>query len=178
MKKADHKFFFHVAVFVILTTVLISCGSRRTFETQAPVHQFGRYEIVEIPDFGSDIPNSPPDLQLQIPNQLAKKLRKELTFTGVVRSPVAASSGVMIIDGTIIDIQPPEWYKQLVRTTSIVIKIRFTDKESGTLIAESSFEGTSKFGLISGSVLLGASGRATDEIISYLKSNYVRRSIR
>lgn len=170
MKTTEYKLFFYVLAFMVLTITLISCGSRRTFETQAPVHKFGKYEIVEIPDFESDIPNSPPDLQWRIPDQLAKKLRKKLTFTDVIRLSVATSSNVMIIDGTIIDIQPPEWYKQLGRTASIVIKIRFIDKENGTLIAESKFEGTSKFGLISGS------GRATDEIVSYLKSNYVRRS--
>lgn len=174
MRIPTYRAVFHFSVFMILTIAVISCGSRRTFETQAPTQKFGSFEIIEIPDFTSDIPNSPPDLQWQIPNQLAKKLRADLTFTGVTRLPVDTSRNVMTIDGAIVDINPPEWYKQLTKTASIVIRIKFIDKEEGTLIAESKFEGTAKFGLLSGSILLGASGRATDEIVDYLKSNYTK----
>ncbi len=173
MKVKKKKAINYILILTTITIILVSCGSRRTFETLSPERKFANYEIVEIPDFKSDIPNSPPELQWQLANQFAKKLRQERTFSGVSRSPVEANSaGVMLIEGTIISIQPPEWYKQVVKTTKIVIGVRFIDKQEEVVIAEARFEGSSKMGLISGGIILGSGGRAIDEIIAYLNSNY------
>ncbi|MGI9533746.1 MAG: hypothetical protein ACR2NW_02245 [Thermodesulfobacteriota bacterium] len=161
----------HIVLITAITIILISCGSRRTFETQAPTQSFASYAIIEIPDFKSDIPNSPPELQWQLPNQLAKKLKSDSTFTGVSRSPLDITNGVLIVDGTVTDMQPPEWYKQIVKTGKIVIKVRFIDKAESLVIAESTFEGTSKWGLLGGAMVF-ADVRAIDEIFDYLKANY------
>lgn len=162
----------HIFIITVFAILLISCGgSRRTFQTQAPTQSFASYAIVEIPDFKSDVPNSPPELQWQLPNHLAKKLKSDSLFTGVSRSPLDVTDGVLIIDGTVTDIQPPEWYKQIIKTGKIVIKVRFIDKAESLVIAESAFEGTSKWGLLGGTRVL-ADSRAVDELVSYIKSNY------
>lgn len=161
----------YIFIFTALTIFLISCGSRRTYETQAPTQSFATYDIIEIPDFKSNIPNSPPELQWQLPNHLAKKLKSDSIFTGVSRSPLDFSNGVLIVDGTVTDIQPPEWYKQIVKTGKIVINVRFIDKAESLVIAESTFEGTSKWGLFGGGMVL-ADVRAIDELVEYLRINY------
>lgn len=161
----------HIFLITGIAIILISCGSRRTFETQAPTQSFASYAIIEIPDFKSNIPNSPPELQWQLPNHLAKKLKSDSTFTGVSRSPLDITNSVLIVDGTVTDMQPPEWYKQIIKTGKIVIKVRFIDKAESLVIAESTFEGTSKWGLLGGAMVF-ADVRAIDEIVDYLKANY------
>ena len=161
----------HIFILTAVVIILVSCGSRRTYQTQAPTQSFAQYAIIEIPDFKSEIPNSPPELQWQLPNQLAKKLKSNSIFTGVSRSPLDITNGVLIVDGTVTDIQPPEWYKQIVKSGKIVINVRFIDKAESTVIAESTFEGTSKWGLLGGGMVF-ADVRAIDEIVDYLKANY------
>ena len=158
-------------IFLIVSFFLVSCGSRRTFETQAPTQSFASYAIVEIPDFKSDIPNSPPEMQWRLPNQLAKKLKSKNIFTGVSRSPLDFSDGVLIVDGTVTEVSPPEWYKQMVKSGKIIINVRFIDKAESLVIAESSFEGTAKWGILGGGMVF-ADVRAIDELTDYLQNNY------
>lgn len=161
----------NILIFAVLAILLVSCGSRRTYQTQAPTEKFSTFELIEIPDFKSDIPNSPPELQWQLPNHLSKKLKSKNLFTGVSRSPLDISKGVLIVDGTVTDIQPPEWYKQIVKSVTIVIKVRFIDKAESLVIAESSFEGTSKLGLLGGMRVV-ADDKVIGEIVDYIKTNY------
>lgn len=158
----------------IFTIVLISsCGSRRTFEKQAPTQSFASYTLLEIPDFKTDIPNAPPDLLWTIPNQLSKRLKTDNTFTGVSRAPLDFTNEVLILDGTVTEIQPREWYKQLVKSGKIVVNVKFVDKSESLVIAESTFEGTAKWGLLGGGMVF-ADIRVVDEILDYLKGNRPR----
>ena len=163
-----HKFLF---ILIGASLLIVSCGSRRTFETQRPTESFASYAIVEIPDFKSDIPNSPEDMQWRLPNQLAKKLKSKNIFTGVSRSPLDFSTGVLIVDGTVTKISPPEWYKQMIKSVTISINVRFIDKSESLVIAESSFEGTAKWGLLGGTQVF-ADVRAIDELVDYMQANY------
>lgn len=159
------------ALIIIILIITVSCGSRRTYQTQAPTQSFASYAIVEIPDFKSDIPNTPADTLWRMPNQLAKKLKAKNIYDGVSRSRLDFSNRVLIVDATITDIQPPEWYKQVVKTGKVIITVRFIDKTESLVIAESSFEGTAKWGLLGGGMVF-ADVRAIDEIVDYMKDNY------
>ena len=165
----------HITIIVIISLFAVSCGSRRTYQTQAPTQSFASFAIVEIPDFKSDIPNTPTDLLWRLPNQLSKKLKSKNIFTGVSRSQLDFSNGVLIVDATVTEIQPPEWYKQVVKTGKIIITVRFIDKVESLVIAESSFEGTAKWGILGGGMVF-ADVRAIDEIVDYLSENYPPRS--
>lgn len=169
------KGFYKATSVIIILLFILSCGSRRTFETQAPTQNFASYVILEIPDFKSDVPNSPPDLQWTIPNQISKKLKDDYAFTGVSRAPLDLSTDVLIVDGTITEISPSEWYKQIVKSGKIVVKVRFIDKSESLVIAESSFEGTAKWGLLGGGRVF-ADIRVVDEIVDYLKQNRLGRN--
>ena len=163
----------NIFIFIAITILLISCGgSKRTFETQPPTQRLATYIILEIPNFKLEVPNSPAELQWQLPDQLAKKLKSDNIFTGVSRVPLDISNGVLVVDATVTDIQPPEWYKQIFKTCTIVIKVRFIDKADDIVIAESTFEGTSKWGFISGGMVF-ADVRAIDELFEYIKANYL-----
>ena len=70
-----------------------------------------------------------------------EKLEEEKLFIGVSRSPVDLKKGVLILDGTLRDFTPKDWYKQLVKTGKIVVDIRFVDKANNNVIAEAAFEG-------------------------------------
>ena len=156
----------YIFIFAVISIVLVSCGSRRTYQTQAPTEKFANFELIEIPDFKSDIPNSPPEIQWQLPNNLSKKLKSKNLFSGVSRSPLDITESVLIIDGTVIDIQPPEWYKQIIKSGKISIKVRFIDKAESLVIAESTFEGSSK------GMRVQAEKEVVDELVDYIKSNY------
>jgi len=160
-----------IALVLIISLITVSCGSRRTYQTQAPTQSFSSFAIVEIPDFKSDIPNTPADTLWRMPNSLAKKLKSKNVYDGVSRSQLDFSNGVLIVDATITEIQPPEWYKQVIKTGTIIITVRFIDKAESLVIAESSFEGKAKWGLLGGGMVF-ADVRAIDEIVDYLKDNY------
>lgn len=167
--------FYLKSITVLTALVLIigitSCGSRRTFETQSPTQNLASYTILEIPDFHSAVENVPPDLLWNLPNQLEKELRLDNTFAGVSRAPLDIKEGVLILDGTITEISPKEWYKQIVKSGKIVVKVRLIDKEESLVIAEAYFEGTAKWGLLGGGMVF-ADIRLVNEITDYLKQNH------
>lgn len=151
-----------------------SCGSRRTFETQAPTQNLAGYTILEIPDFHSNVEGISPDTLWTMPNQIAKELRNDNTFTGVSRAPLDISNGVLILDGTITEVKPKEWYKQAVSNIKVVVKVRLIDKAESLVIAEAYFEGTASWGVLGGGKVV-ADKRLIDEIVDYLKQNYPNR---
>lgn len=74
---------------------------------------------------------------------------------------------VLILKGTITDVHPREWYRHLVRTGRIVVKMQLVDKSERLIIAEAFFEGTARWGLLGGSMLF-ADIRVVDEITDYI----------
>ena len=153
---------------------ILSCGgSKRTFETQSPTQDLSTYVVLEIPDFKSSVPHVPEQSLWQIPNDLAKKLEYNKTFVGVSRGAVDITDGVLILDGIITDIQPPEWYKQIVKDVTITTNVRLIDKAESLVIAEVYFEGTAKWGLLGGTSVF-ADIRLVDEIINYLEQKFPR----
>lgn len=160
---------FITALLVIL--VFSSCGSRRTFETQSPTQNLASYVILEIPDFQSAVDGVPPDLLWNLPNQLEKEIKLDNTFAGVSRAPLDIREGVLILDGTITEVSPKEWYKQIVKSGKIVVKVRLIDKEESLVVAEAYFEGTAKWGLLGGGMVF-ADIRIVNEIADYLKQEH------
>ncbi len=148
-----------------------SCGGQRTFQTAPPTEGLAKYLIMEIPDFTSTLGFLPPDSLWSIPNEISDRLRREQVFTGVSRSPVELSEGVLIMEGNIVELSPKEWYERTVRTIKVVADVRFIDKTENRVVAEARFEGISKAGAVSGGVPFAYS-RLADEIVRYIKSNY------
>ncbi len=153
--------------------LLNACGSRRTYVTQASVEGFATFPLIEIPDFKSSDPLIPQDLLWRVPNEIAEKLKKQNVFVGVSRSPLEISEGVLLMEGTVVEVSPVEWYKQIVNNGIVKVNIRIIEKENNKLIAEADFEGTAKWGLFGGGRVF-ADMRLIDEIASYIKSNYAK----
>ncbi|MER3447432.1 MAG: hypothetical protein C4291_11615 [Candidatus Dadabacteria bacterium] len=153
---------------IILFTA--SCGSQRTFQTKSSPTGFRKYIIVEIPDFKMSSSSAPTDATWKIPNEIAERLKKEDIFTGVSRSPVSINDGVLVVDGTL-DFTPAPWYERIVATQRIIAHVRFINKSDNSIIAEATFEGTSKGGIVSGGLYF-AYMRLADEIVDYIKLNY------
>jgi len=159
--------------FILIGIILIfSCGAQRTYQTKSPPGGFASYVIVEILDFKTSVNPVPPDVIWKIPNEIAEKLRKELLFTGVSRSPVDLSDRVLILDGTMVGYTPTVWYKRLVNTGRAIATVRFIDKSENKVIAEASFEGTAQGGMLFGGGMLFADRRLADEVVQYIKRNY------
>jgi hypothetical protein len=148
----------------------VSCSGQRTFQTNPPTAGFSRYVIVEIPDFKTPLDSIPSDVAWRIPNEIAERLKREGLFTGVSRSPVDINDRVLTLNGSIVNFTPRTWYEQLVRTVNVVANVRFVDKAENRVIAEATFEGTSKAGALSGGVPF-AYIRLADEIVEYMKLN-------
>jgi hypothetical protein len=167
-KKMDFLSLFFLTVLVLLS---YSCGAQRTFQTTPPTEGLARYVVIEIPDFKSSLNYLPPDTFWVIPNEIAEKLGREQIFAGVSRAPVDISEGVVILEGTVVELTPKDWYEQAVRTVKVVADVRFVDKAEKRVVAEAKFEGISKAGAVSGGVPFAYS-RLVDEILRYIKLNY------
>lgn len=156
----------------ILTGIILftSCASERTFQTKSSPTGFRKYIIVEIPDFKMSSGSAATDATWKIPNEIAERLKKEDIFTGVSRSPVGINEGVLVVDGTL-DFTPVPWYKQIVSTQKVTAHVRFINKSDNSVIAEATFEGISKGGIVSGG-LYYAYMHVADEIVNYIKLNY------
>lgn len=150
----------------------VSCGGQRTFQTVPPTEGLAKYVIIEIPDFKSSLGFLPPDTLWSIPNGIAERLRRDQVFTGVSRSTVDLSEGVIVLEGNIVELTPKEWYERTVRTVKVVADVRFVDKTENRVVAEAKFEGISKAGAVSGGVPFAYS-RLVDEIVRYIKSNNI-----
>jgi hypothetical protein len=163
--------------FLVTVAFIISCGSQRTFQANPPTQVLAGYVIIEIPDFKTSLGYVPPDAVWRIPNEIATRLEREKLFTGVSRAPITINERVVILEGDIVEFKPTTWYEQLVRTVKIVANVRFIDKAENRVIAEATFEGTSKAGAVSGGVPF-AYFRLVDEIVQYIKMNYASVSLR
>jgi hypothetical protein len=148
----------------------ISCGGQKTFQTKSSPSGFRRYVIVEIPDFKMSSSSAPADAAWKVPNDIAEELKKEDLFAGVSRSPVSITDGVLIVDGTL-DFTLVPWYKQIVRTQKVSAHVRFINKSDNSVIAEATFEGISKGGIVSGGLYF-AYMRLASEIVDYIKLTY------
>lgn len=157
----------------VLTGIILftaSCASERTFQTKSSPSGFRRYIIVEIPDFKMSSSSTTTDATWKIPNEIAEGLKKEDIFTGVSRSPVGITDGVLVVDGTL-DFTLVPWYKQMVTTQKVTAHVRFINKSDNSVIAEATFEGVSKGGMVSGGLYF-AYTRLANEIVDYIKLNY------
>ncbi len=163
--------FFQLSFLLGLVIFIISCGAQRTYQTAPPTEGLARFVIIEIPDFKTSLTYVPPDSLWSIPNEIADKLKRDQTFVGVSRSPLDVTEGVMVMEGTITKLEPKEWYEQAVRTVKVAADVRFLDKRDNRVIAEATFEGTSKAGAVSGGVPFAYS-RLADEIVRYINANY------
>lgn len=164
---------FEIVAFILIIVFTNSCGTQKTYQKLQPTGGLGEYVIIQIPDLKTNLEFFPADITWHIPNQIAEKLTKEKLFIGVSRSPVDINKSVLILDGTLTDFSPKDWYKQLVNTGRIVVDVQFIDKSDGRVIAEAKFEGTAKWGVLGGGMAY-ADNRLVDEIIEYIKLSYSR----
>jgi hypothetical protein len=74
------------------------------------------------------------------------------------------------VDGTV-DFTPLRWYERIVTTQKVTAHVRFINKSDNSVIAEATFEGVSKGGIVSGGLYF-AYMRLADEIVDYIKLNY------
>lgn len=168
MNKKKLLFLFALPFLIFL---LSSCGSKRTFEKQPPSQRLASFPILEIPDFTSLVPQTPAQLSWSMPNEIEKQLKEKNLFVGVSRSPVDISEDVLLLQGTITEINPIEWYKQLVNNVTIIVNVKFVEKSSGNIVAEADFEGKAKWGIFGGSRVF-ADIRVVDEIVAYIERKY------
>lgn len=159
--------------FVLVGIILFafSCVSEKTFQSKSSPGGFRKYIIVEIADFkmASDSSVST-DATWKIPNEISEKLKKEEIFTGVSRSPASITEGVLVVDGTL-DFIPAPWYERIVATQKVTAHVRFINKSDNSVIAEATFEESSKGDVFSGGLSYDYK-RLADEIVDYIKLNY------
>lgn len=168
MNKKISLFLFTLPILLFLIT---SCGSKRTFEIQPPIQRLAAYPLLEIPDFKSNVPQTPDQLTWKLPNEIENKLVDKELFVGISRSPVDISEDVLVLQGTITEIYPLEWYKQIVKSVTIEINVKFIEKNSGNIVAEANFEGKAKWGILGGTRVF-ADIRVVDEIVAYIERKY------
>lgn len=154
-----------------ITFFTVSCGGQRTFQSNPPVGGFAKYVIVEVQDFRTNLDYVPADAVWEISNEVAERLKEEDLFAGVTRSRVELTDRVLIVSGNIVGFEPKTWYKQAIQTIRVTADVRFIDKESNSVMAEATFEGTAKGGVVSGGIFY-AYKRMADEIVEYMKINY------
>jgi hypothetical protein len=158
-------------VLVGIIFVTVSCVSEKTLQTKSSPGGFRKYVIVEIPDFKMSSDSSvSTDATWKIPNEISEKLKKTELFTGVSRSPAGITDGVLVVDG-ILDFTPAPWYEQIVTTQKVTAHVRFINKSDNSVMAEATFEETSKGGIFSGGLSFDYK-RLADEIVAYIKLNY------
>ncbi len=155
----------------IILFLLSSCGSKRTFEKQPPIQRLAAYSILEIQDFSSTVPQTPEQLPWKLPNDIEDKLIDKELFVGISRSPVDISENVLVLQGTITEIYPLEWYKQIVKSVTIAINVKFVEKDTGNIVADADFEGKAKWGILGGTRVF-ADIRVVDEIVAYIERKY------
>jgi len=78
-----------------------------------------------------------------------------------------------MLQGTLTDFSPKNWYKQLIITGRIVVDVQFIDKSDRRVIAQAIFEGTARWGVLGGGMAF-ADNRLVDEIIEYKRQDYSR----
>ena len=161
-----------IFLFTIVTVALVagSCTSRRIVQIKSPTTKFGNYLIAEIPDFKSKVPKIPTELKWQLANKLANELKAKNVFVGVSRAPINSSENILILDATITRVDPPEWYKQVIKAGEIGVNVRFIDKDKTTTIASANFSAIYRAGVISGGMIL-ADRIIINEIVNYIKDN-------
>ncbi len=154
-----------------ITFLTVSCGSQRTFQSNPPTGGFAKYVIVEVQDFRTRLDYVPADAVWEISNEITDRLKEEDLFTGVTRSRVELTDRVLIVSGSIVGFEPKAWYKQAIKTIRVTANVRFIDKASGRVVAEATFEGAAKGGVVSGGIFY-AYKRLADEVVEYMKINY------
>ena len=161
----------YYALAIIIIPILQACGTQRTYLGTSPQKGFGQYAIIEIHDFDTTTISAPTEVFWSIPNDIAERLTNEKLFVGVSRSPVDITDSVIVMEGTVTDFTPRDWYKQLIESGKIVVRIRFIDKSNQYIVADASFEGTAKWGALGGGMHF-ADKRLVDEIVKFIKVNF------
>jgi hypothetical protein len=157
--------------------MVAACAIGYTRVAKAPDAPLRNYKIIEIPDLaGSD--QIPAEVKNSIPNQVAEELGKEKLFAKVERSDAGKGESIVLLSGRVIQYNPgsrgmryltgPLWG---VGKGSIIVNVKFIEKDSRKELADSSFEGEIKGGLFGGGIDETYKTIA-DEIVHFIKSNY------
>ena len=117
---------------------------------KAPDAPLRNYKIIEIPDLtGSD--QIPAEVKISISTHVAEELGKEKLFAKIERSDTGKGESIVLLSGRVVQYNPgsrgmryltgPLWG---VGKGSIIVNVKFIEKDSRKELAESSFEGEIK----------------------------------
>jgi len=154
-----------------------ACAVGYTRVTKAPEAPLRNYKVMEIPDLqGSD--QVPAEMKKVISDQIAEELRKEKLFARIDRSSATGDESVVLLSGRVVQYNPgsrgmryltgPLWG---VGRGSIIVNVKFVEKQSGKELADSSFEGEIRGGIFGGGID-ETYDKIAEEIVQFVKSNY------
>ena len=164
------------ALFLTMSFIT-ACAIGYTRVTKAPETPLKSYKILEIPDLiGGD--QVPMEVKNTIPSIVAEELAKETLFAKIDRSDDGSKESVVLLSGRVVQYNPgnrgmryltgPLWG---VGKGSIIVNVKFVDKDTGKELADSSFEGEIKGGIFGGGIDETYS-KIAEEIVQFIKTNY------
>lgn len=167
------------ALWLLICTMpfVAACAIGYTRVAKAPDAPLRNYKILEIPDLtGSD--HIPAEVKNSIPNLVAEELGKEKLFARIERSDSGKGESIILLSGRVVQYNPgsrgmryltgPLWG---VGKGSIIVNVKFIEKDSRKELADSSFEGEIKGGVFGGGIDETYKTIA-EEIVQFIKSNH------
>lgn len=164
-------------IFVAIVPIISACAIGYTRVTKAPDAPLKNYKIIQIPNLaGSD--QVPAEVKNYIPDIVAEELGKEKLFAGIERSDGGKNESVVLLNGRVVQYNPgnrgmryltgPLWG---VGKGSIIVNVKFIEKNSGIELGDSNFEGEIKGGIFGGGIN-ETYEKIAEEIVQFIKSNY------
>jgi len=145
---------------LIIALFFYACSTHRIAVLKIPVTNFGKYSVIEIPDFSSKLGNSvSKEAQRIIPDKIAAMLEKESLFTQVRRHPTQLKEKVLLLRGVITQFNPGSRLKRgfslgigHIGAGFVTVKVTLIDKELNQEVAQIDIEGQISWGPTGGSI--------------------------
>jgi len=161
-----------------VAAIVSGCAIGRTTVLSAAQGKPTNFSTVEMPNLEGG-GNVPEEVKRDIPAKVIESLAKEKLFAKVVPASDDAT-GVLLLKGQVVQYNPgsrgmrwltgPVWG---VGKGSVIVNVKFIDKNSGAVMAESSFEGEIKGGVFGGGIDETHDAIA-EEIVQFVKTNFSR----
>jgi hypothetical protein len=145
--------------------------------TKAPEVSFGKYKGVCVPDLAGS-GQVPGEAKTNISDLVARGLTEQKLFARVDRADREAPDPVLLVKGQVIQYNPGSRGKRYVAGPllgsgkgSVIVNVKFVEKQSGRELAECSFEGEIKGGVFGGGID-ETYREVANEIVQFIKSNF------
>ncbi|MDL1970512.1 MAG: DUF4410 domain-containing protein [Candidatus Desulfofervidaceae bacterium] len=165
--------------FLIIAVSFFACSTHRIAVLKTPVTNFGKYSVVEIPDFSTSLGSSVSrEAQRVIPDKIAALVEKERLFTQVRRHPTQLKEKVLLLHGVITQFNPGSRLKRGISlgighigAGFVTVKLTFVDKEMNQEIAQLDVEGQINWSPSGGSIY-ACYDEISKEVLKFIRYYY------